>query len=144
MPHEATFTVSYGQFQLTDYNVIPDLDGDISGMVTPLRGGALVACGIHTGPVRVRAEAHTATPPPDTDAWDEVAEVTFEAPAGRVRVTPLFENPVPELPQLTSGPGDYRLRVYARGRDVARGRTVESSSEEYLLQVWPETPPAHP
>jgi hypothetical protein len=141
VPSEAIFNVSYGQFQLTDYNVIPEPDGDIGGLLTPLRGGATVACGIHTGPVRVRAEAHAAAPPPDDHAWDECAEMTFEAPVGRVRVTPLFEDPVPELPQLTSGPGTYRIRVYARGRDAARGRVVPSSSEEYLLQVWPEPPP---
>ena len=50
VPSEAIFNVSYGQFQLTDYNVIPEPDGDIGGLLTPLRGGATVACGIHTGP----------------------------------------------------------------------------------------------
>jgi hypothetical protein len=138
--HEATFDVSHALFQLTDLNVIPEPGQEFRGLVVPMiPGGATVLCGIQSGPIHVRAEAHGAAPPPDTSAWQEVAETVFDAPTGQVRVVPLFEDPVPGLPVLTAGPGRYRIRVHARGRDdITRGRVVRSSSEEYLLQVWPE------
>ncbi|MQS35128.1 hypothetical protein FFZ77_05690 [Streptomyces katsurahamanus] len=40
------------------------------------------------------------------------------------------------------GPGDYRVRVHARGRDTAVDRTPGELTEWYLLQVWPA--PAQP
>jgi hypothetical protein len=54
-------------------------------------------------------------------------------------MTPLFMDPVPQIGVLTSGPGAYRLRVHARGRDIARGRFVDEPTEDYPLQVWPDS-----
>jgi hypothetical protein len=135
--HEATIHVRHGQFQLNDYGVVPELEAEIDGMLVPISGGVLIVCGISDGPARLRAQACAAEPAPETARWDEVAETTFYAPVGDVRVVPLFEDPVPGMPPLTSGPGTYGVRVYARGRDVARGRFVGSPTEEYFLQVWP-------
>jgi hypothetical protein len=135
---EAVVAVSHGLFQLIDRGVVPELGPDIAGLVVPLvSGGIAVVCGISAGPVRVRAETWAAAPPPDPAAWDETGEVGFYAPVGSVRVTPLFEDPVPGIPALTAGPGAHRARVYARGRDTARNRVVGASTEEYLVQVWP-------
>jgi hypothetical protein len=116
--------------------------GDVvGGLALPLlHGGAAILCGISDGPVRVRAEVWPAEPPPAAAGWDEVAEIAFDAPAGSVRVTPLFEYPVPGIGVLTDGPGRHRLRTSARGREIARGRFVDAPTETYLIQVWPELP----
>ncbi len=138
---EALVRVLNGQFQLADRDVVPELLGELDGsLIVPLVGGAAIATGISAGPVHVRAEALDAEPGPETTGWEEIAGITFEAPVGSVRVVPLFEDPTPEIPPLTSGPGWYRLQVHARGRDVDRHRDVASSAESYLLQVWPESP----
>jgi hypothetical protein len=138
---EAVVAVSNGQFQLTDYKVIPDLVGEFDGsLIVPLVGGAAIATGISAGPVHVRAEALDGEPGPEPTGWEEIAEIGFDAPAGSVRVVRLFDDPVPEIPPLTSGPGRYRLRVHARGRRVDAYRVVDASAERYLLQVWPDSP----
>jgi hypothetical protein len=137
---EAVVHVSHSQFQLDDLDVVPDLETEAGGLLDLVTGGVRVNCGISDGPVRVRGERYSAAPPPDTGAWDEVAEIGFVAPVGSVRVVPLFEDPVPGIPVLTSGPGTYRARVSARGRDTARNRFVDSPTEDYLLQVWPDPP----
>ncbi|GAA3166319.1 hypothetical protein GCM10010531_18670 [Blastococcus jejuensis] len=139
--YEAVFAISHAIFQLTDYDVVPEIGDNVGGLAVPLiNGGAAVLCGISAGPVHVRAQVSATPPPPETAAWDEVAEIVFAAPTGSVRVTPLFEDPVPQIGVLTSGPGEYRLRVYARGRDTAPGRFVDTPTEDYLIQVWPEQP----
>lgn len=53
-------------------------------------------------------------------------------------VTPLMDDPA-ELPSLASrGPGRYRLRVHARGRDSAVDETEgDDVLESYLIQSWP-------
>ena len=140
--YESTFGISHGLFQLTDERVVPELaepavrTGDL--VVPHVSGGATVICGIDTGPVRVRAEVHATEPAEDVASWDEVAETTFHAPVGRVRVVPLFDWPVADIGPLTTGPGRYRIRVSARGRDTAANRFVDAPTEAYLLQVWPD------
>ena len=140
--YEATFGISHGLFQLTDERVVPELaepavrPGDL--VVPHVSGGATVFCGIDTGAVHVRAEALAAAPVDDGSSWDEVAEASFDAPVGRVRVVPLFEWPVADIGPLTARPGRYRVRVSARGRDAAPNRFVEAPTEDYLIQVWPE------
>ncbi|MET9462252.1 hypothetical protein ABZY05_45850 [Streptomyces canus] len=43
-----------------------------------------------------------------------------------------------ELPALSfHGPGDYRLRVHARGRDTAIDLSPDQITESYLIQSWP-------
>jgi hypothetical protein len=136
---EAVFHISHAMFQLPDLGVVPEIGDDLGGLVVPLiNGGAAVLCGISDGPVRVRAQASDAAPESETAPWDEMDEIVFHAPAGSVRVTPLFEDPVADIGVLTSGPGTYRLRVYARGRDTARNRFVDVPTEDYLIQVWPD------
>jgi hypothetical protein len=142
--YDATFLISHGVFQLTDERVVPELaepairSGDL--LVPHISGGATVVCGIDTGPVRVRAEVHASAPAADAGSWEEVAETIFDAPVGSVRVVPLFEWPVADIGPLTTGPGNYRIRVSVRGRETARHRFVETPTEDYLIQVWPDVP----
>ncbi|WP_328502190.1 hypothetical protein OG828_23060 [Streptomyces sp. NBC_00457] len=93
--------------------------------------------GIHTGHVQVTAELHAQRP--DVAAgWEEIAEISGNSPSGEVLVTHWMDDPA-DLPSLASqGPGPYRLRVHARGRDGAVDQTpLDDVVESYLIQSWP-------
>ncbi|WP_409097281.1 hypothetical protein [Streptomyces scabiei] len=114
-----------------------DLDSSHNGLVSAVDGAIEVSTGIHTGDVRVTVELHAAKPEPAAD-WEEIAEISWRSPSGEALVAPPMDDPV-DLPSLASrGPGHYRLRVHARGRDKAVDHTVvDEVVESYLLQSWP-------
>ncbi|MFF9901545.1 hypothetical protein [Streptomyces longispororuber] len=133
-----------GSFAVLDHGDIPADTADWSNdFVAVMSAGALIATGIHTGHVRVQA---LTGPPPAApeeerrmlDEWDEVVEVTVHAPAGDLRTESLHTGPVDDLPLLSAyGSGPYRLRVHARGRDIARDKVRNEPVEDYLLLAWP-------
>lgn len=129
----------YHLFQITDPEgpIANDLDVSHNGLVAAAAGAIEVSTGIHTGDVRVTVELHAAKPEPAAD-WEEIAEISWRSPSGEALVAPLMDDPV-DLPSLASrGPGHYRLRVHARGRDTAVDQTVvDEVVESYLLQSWP-------
>ncbi|MEU9207747.1 hypothetical protein AB0D27_07270 [Streptomyces sp. NPDC048415] len=143
MPTARTVYVPEGTFGVLDAGEIPVQTADWSnGLTAPMSHGALIATGIHTGQVRVTAEALNG--PPDTsadEAWEEVVEVSVHAPAGRLQVESLEDGPVPGHPLLSpSGPSWYRLRVHARGRSILPDKVATSPVEDYLLLAWPSSP----
>ncbi|MEV6489563.1 hypothetical protein AB0M20_13200 [Actinoplanes sp. NPDC051633] len=47
----------------------------------------------------------------------------------------------PNLPVLSpAGPGTYRVRIHARGRDAHYDQVVDTPDEEYHLVSWPAPP----
>ncbi|MEU2631064.1 hypothetical protein, partial [Kitasatospora sp. NPDC007106] len=94
--------------------------------------------------VRVAAAFHTTPPtvPSDTrEDWSEIVEASLHAPRGRLFVESLDHGPVPDLPLLSdAGPGWYRLRVCARGRDTAYDAVVAAPVEDYRIDIWPAAP----
>ncbi|MFB4317269.1 hypothetical protein [Actinomadura sp. 21ATH] len=124
-----------------------------NGLVSAHPGIALVFTGVHTGEVIVHAEVLEGPPAIQVAAWEEVVEVSMQAPYGEMRLTGLFTETDSEhrYPLLTQhGPGDYRFRIHARGRDAADSFVTESDAweygelpedapppEEYLIMVWP-------
>ncbi|WP_344939494.1 hypothetical protein [Actinomadura miaoliensis] len=140
--------MNYHQFLLAEWSdapPTPPADRPANGLITPdPPWGAVIYTGIATGAVAVSVELRRQAPPPGApswDEWEEVAEVTVEAPVGQLRVYALMEDP-PDLPPLTiAGPGTYRVRVHARGRDIAYDLSlVDEIVEDYLIQVWPGPP----
>lgn len=129
----------YHLFQISDPAgpMADDLDVSHNGLVSAVGGAIEVSTGIHTGNVRVSVELHAVQPEPAAD-WEEIAEISWRSLSGKALVAPLMDDPV-DLPSLASrGPGRYRLRVHARGRDTAVDRTVvDEVVESYLLQSWP-------
>ncbi|MEU8262668.1 hypothetical protein AB0C02_18810 [Micromonospora sp. NPDC048999] len=118
-----------------------DDPGQGNGLVHPCGHGASVYTGIHTGPVDVRAVSREQAPDriDDSRPWQEIAEVSFTAPTGHLRIRS-FEDVVP-LPALgAAGPGTYRVRVYAEGRDTDIDGTVRTPVEHYRIEVWPAPP----
>ncbi|OJF15413.1 hypothetical protein [Couchioplanes caeruleus] len=121
----------------TGINLRPPHDST-NGLASVHPGGIVVFTGISCGPVRVTVDARDAPPSTaDTEAWDEVLEVSVHAPVGRMVVSGVFSD-APELPVLTTaGPGDYRVRLHARGRDTAIDLGVLEPVEDYLVIAWP-------
>ncbi|WIX76034.1 hypothetical protein QRX50_31750 [Amycolatopsis carbonis] len=137
----ADLHMSYGHF------VIRDVSADLpaprlaraDGLVgTDFVNGAVVLTGIHTGPVTVTVQLlDTAPDSVDLDGWDEVGEVSVDSEYGELIVHGIMNDP-PDFPELAhAGPGTYRVRVHARGRDTAPDRSVMEPVEDYLLSVWP-------
>ncbi|MEU5428781.1 hypothetical protein AB0H73_24775 [Streptomyces olivoreticuli] len=133
--------VDDGSFVISDNGEIAAETLDhTNGLIATMDIGAMVSVGIHTG--QVTACASVTAGPPETDdfaEWDEVAEASVYAPYGELRVATLYFGPVAELPVLSSnGPGWYRIRVSARGRDIASSNlTQKDSAERYSLTCWP-------
>ncbi|MFJ1975305.1 hypothetical protein ACIO93_42560 [Streptomyces sp. NPDC087903] len=101
-------------------------------------GGAVeVMTAVHTGDVRVTVEPHPQRPD-IAPGWEEIAEISCDSPSGELLVTPVMDDPA-DLPSLASqGPGSYRLRIHARGRDTAVDPTgADDVMEFYLIQSWP-------
>lgn len=134
----ALVRAEYHLFQITDPQgpVADDLDATHNGLVSAAGGVIEVATGIHTGNVRVTVETHSQRPGPAPD-WEEIVEMPCHSSAGEVLVTPMTDDPA-DLPSLASrGPGQYRLRVHALGRDTAVDESTDDNVESYLIQSWP-------
>jgi hypothetical protein len=143
---EETVHVSYHQLQIVDRDVIDDggaLSWRSNGLVDVHRVGlATVACGVHTGYVSVRVELYDDEPSESVGEWDDVVEVSLTAPRGQLRVVGLMSEASQKLPVVSHrGPGDYRLRIHARGRDEAAYQAISDessgSTERLLVQSWP-------
>lgn len=86
-------------------------------------------------------------PPPtvNREDWDEIVEASLTL-GGRPRLsTSMPTDGLSELPDFTvAGPGPYRVRVHARGRDAANELIALPSGrdpvEEHLIQVWAAVP----
>jgi hypothetical protein len=131
--------VEYHAFHLADAGQYdPPPFRPHNGLVFSRPGLAVVLVGANSGVVSMTAEVyeHPVTRL-DTEGWDEVVDHSVESLSGHMRVTPLMDDP-PDLPLLTPfGPGHYRVRVHARGRDRADDAHVSEPLEDYLLQIWP-------
>lgn len=129
----------YHHFQIVDPqgSLADDLDSAYNGLVSASGGAIEVTTGIHTGNVQVAVELHSQCPDVAAD-WEEIAEISYHSRSREVLVTHFMDDHA-DLPSLGSqGPGPYRLRVHARGRDRAVDQTpVDEVLESYLIQSWP-------
>ncbi|MFE7430065.1 hypothetical protein [Streptomyces sp. NPDC057545] len=107
---------------------------------------ACILAGINCGTVLLSVLQADTDPGPDTAPWDEAEEVDLHAPTGDFRYSALMGNTGedPQEPYETNlahaGPGEYRLRLHARGRDINPDGVQDENepiTEHYLLQVWP-------
>jgi Family of unknown function (DUF6461) len=125
--------VSGHQFGLVEGEVPEVTDFGGNGLVAAVAGGAVIRTGTAEGRVRVYLAVLAQPPPTVEPGWDEVVEVSWHAAAGQASVAgpagPGDDNLLRATPPW---PGDYRLRVHARGRDDAD----EEGEDEYQLEVW--------
>jgi len=138
--------VDWRQFSIIDVprsaDVVWPVPTDFSnGLVSVEATGAVVFTGIKSGAVNVTAEAHEREPGADVEAWDDVIEFTLTSTAGWLRVLEEVPGDQFKLPNLSPhGPGAYRLRCHARGRDTAYDGSAIEPVEDYLIQAWPSPP----
>ncbi|WP_181663192.1 DUF6461 domain-containing protein [Actinomadura madurae] len=122
--------VSGHRFALLEDDAVPDVDFSGNGLVAVVAGGAVIRTGVEDGHVRLLLSVLDGPPPDVATGWEEIVEVSWRASVGSASVAG---------PQAVQGqlrrvtppwPGDYRLRVHARGRDDA------DETESYELVVW--------
>ncbi|MEE1931265.1 hypothetical protein V1J52_24330 [Streptomyces sp. TRM 70351] len=139
-------SVSHHQFYVLDSNLMY-LDTEwadySNGLVVLMSHGAKIHTGIHTGNVRVRAHPLPSEPQSlDDGPWDDIVEASVYSATGQLAVEVPDPAASPDtylaLPELAhAGPGWYRLRAHARGRDTPHQAVQSDPVEDYLLQCWP-------
>ncbi|WP_159072293.1 hypothetical protein [Streptomyces sp. CMB-StM0423] len=110
----------------------------LNGLIFSEPGIAVICTGISSGDVSVTVEIYRESlPQPHTDGWDEVIDHSIETRTGQMRISSLMED-APSLVVLTPfGPGPYRVRCHARGRDTAPDGVTFEPVEDYTLMVAP-------
>nr|WP_201748882.1 DUF6461 domain-containing protein [Micromonospora acroterricola] len=127
-----TVPVSGHRFALLEGTDVPEVDVGGNGLVTVVPGGAVLRTGVETGQVRIMLSVLDGPPPDIATGWEEIVEVSWRAAAGGASLVGP-DGGQPQLRRLTPPwPGDYRLRVHARGRDD----TDQPGAECYELVVW--------
>lgn len=128
-----------------------------NGLVDPVGGGALIRTGIASGVAIVDVEVRALPPSSvEIEPWDEIVEISLVvddprstqpddplsrfqsgSPGHAMRIGALMAD-APALPPLNpAGPGPYRIRVHARGRDHNIDGVDFEPIEEYLVVAWP-------
>lgn len=142
----ADLFLSYHQFVIMDQELPgPDGEGLRGAHETGLAGSepraAIVNTGIHTGNVRVTVATYRSAPDLDLTGWEDVVEVPVHSATGVMIVAGIAEEIPKGLPNpATAGPGDYRVRVHATGRDTAVDLTADEPVEDYRVAIWPADP----
>ena len=119
-------------------------DASLGGLLAAYVDGEIVVqTGIEDGPVDVEIRALDRAPAGVEPGWEDVSEMSFRAgPDARVSIRgiePYAEKDSTDWVQRLDahGPGWYRIRVHATGRDVATGEWVDRPTEKYLVEAWP-------
>lgn len=122
-------TVAGHRFALVEGEVPAAVDFGGNGLLTVVDGGAVIRTGVRDGTVPVTLNVLADAPPEVESGWDEAVEVSWRAAHGRASVLGADGPADRHLRQQTPPwPGDYRLRVYAKGRD--------EGDERYQMVVW--------
>ena len=134
----------YGQFDLVysdeggfDGVVERFFDGQVNGLVGAADPhGVYLHFGRRSGGSSLRVVLVDAEPA-DDPRWEDVVEVsTTVPPSGHVRWMSWAGESSGDLATLS--PGDYRVRVSARGRDAAdRDELRGEETDSYLVELWP-------
>ena len=140
-----TVDVDYSQYHvLVDGIPLYDLpEGEMAtGLIDRLAEQLTVFTGRHHGRVTLQLETWAVEPDLDLDLWDDVVDTELVTTTGHISVDDLFGQSEQAHPNIAGfGPGTYRLRVSARGRDAAQ-RTRKA--ERHRLQCWPVPAPGAP
>ncbi|WP_066361298.1 hypothetical protein [Herbidospora mongoliensis] len=129
-------TVDYSQAYLVDEEYKDSWDCQQSsdvGILLEGKGVAQLIFGIQYGTVPFTLMVADQDPGPDLDGHEDIVEIDFDSPSGRVGLREWGEQPYPFV-SLPAGPGIYRLRYHVLGMDE------EATEDHYLLQIWPAKP----
>ncbi|MFJ9461347.1 hypothetical protein ACIRST_40545 [Kitasatospora sp. NPDC101447] len=124
-------------------DIDPSMYRNFNGLVST-RGGshAIIMTGTAHGTITVGFQSFEAEPALDLDPWDDVVDVSmrFRSPRGGLMQPDGTHDALYHLDRISAGgPGDYRVRIHARGRDRAAAlpEFTEPIVEEHLVQSWP-------
>ncbi|MGW4470610.1 hypothetical protein ACWENQ_13135 [Nonomuraea sp. NPDC004354] len=98
----------------------------------------LVSLNIATqwGEIPFTVTAADRDPGADLDGYEDIVEISFEAPSGEVFLVGWLmdwdDEKAHDLSLLLSGPGTYRLRYHIRGIEEERCWV-----DDHYLQIWP-------
>jgi hypothetical protein len=140
-------TVTHPQYWIIDRDLLPEIGPSwyrgFNGLVSVHGSLAIVMTGTAAGYVRLTIDPLGSEPELLTADWDEVVEVSLWFEELGAVTTEGCEG-LEDAPPLAASPGNYRVRVHARGRDRGgeRGSVWDSPVEEHLVQAWPAPPSA--
>ncbi|GIH28166.1 hypothetical protein Aph01nite_64760 [Acrocarpospora phusangensis] len=137
--------VDYSQAYLVDegcdaYGQFDDVPSHPVGIIRVEKGSALLIVGPQWGTVEFTVAVADRDPGADLDGYEDIVEIGYESPSGRLSLQEWGGGRTHPLPPLPAGPGTYRLRYHIRGMDEENW--VEPG-DHYFLQIWPE-PPRYP
>ncbi|MGR6998630.1 hypothetical protein ACU686_11910 [Yinghuangia aomiensis] len=72
-----------------------------NGLVTAADGVVVVSTGIHTGGVRVEAQAWPHPPAVDASSWEDIGETSVDVPSGHLLMTSIDGSGLDAFPDLT-------------------------------------------
>ncbi|WP_062428426.1 hypothetical protein [Herbidospora daliensis] len=127
--------VDYSQAYLVDEKCESPLDFEASsdvGIILPGEGTAQLIFGFQYGTAPFTVAVADSDPGPDLDGYEDIVEIAFDSPSGRLTLEEWGDARSHPVPPLTAGPGAYRLRYHVLGMDE------EEMEMHYLLQIWPE------
>ncbi|WP_156786344.1 hypothetical protein [Microterricola viridarii] len=112
---------------------------DSTGLIVDGPEGVELQTGVWSGPIGVTTGSLAQRPAVTDMSWEDIAEFSVIAEEGPLVLCGALERPAANRPRLDGfGPGPYRIRVHARGRDDAYDTAVSEATEEYLFVSWPE------
>ncbi|WFE41265.1 DUF6461 domain-containing protein [Micromonospora sp. WMMD998] len=124
----STLHVDGHRFGLAEHGLPDEVDVTGNGLVAVVDGGVAVRTGVATGHVRVELVVRDGPPDEVESGWEEIVEVSWHAATGDTSWVPGDGGSSRLTPPW---PGDYRVRVHARGRD-----DNDAQLEGYKLVVW--------
>ncbi|MFJ7200689.1 MULTISPECIES: hypothetical protein [unclassified Streptomyces] len=120
-------------------DIQPPLGEPVNGLIAVTNNAAAIHTGIKKGNVLLDTCLFDTEPALAPDTWDEVIDTTFTSTTGYARIGS-YEHAM-DLNIAHQGPGTYRLRLHARGRDsqpgASRRRNSKPTAEHYLIHIWP-------
>ncbi|WP_149359263.1 hypothetical protein [Lolliginicoccus suaedae] len=130
----------YGSISILDPGARPSEPRRIASLprLYASESGIRLQTGTPYGPHHVEAHSYTEEPRPhDPDSWEEAIHTTITAGTDlRIEAGASTDLPGLDLPLSLQGPGEYNVRLYARGRDANPGQLDSITEEKYLIQVW--------
>ncbi|MGI5161833.1 hypothetical protein [Microbispora sp. CA-102843] len=140
--------VSYRQIYLADLaddmwapeTFLDDHPEHPVGIIRVKDGKGLLVTGLHTGTVGFSVTVSDRDPEPDVNEYEDIVEISFHTQSGRIFLIEWGGEGFHKLPDLSSGPGWYRLRYHAVHMDRATEADCSTDAviDRYLLQIWPQ------
>ncbi|SNT53595.1 hypothetical protein SAMN05216276_105661 [Streptosporangium subroseum] len=107
------------------------------GIIRVEKGSALLTVGPQWATVKFTVAVADRDPGADLDGYEDIVEISYESPSGRLSLEEWGGGRAHTLPPLPAGPGTYRLRYHVRGMDEEVAIEI---GDHYFLQIWPEPP----